>query len=70
MRLVEQGRADIPDHIAIHFDEIVSQVRFLLQDAATFRGVISPEALALLIEIRSAQNLCAAIGGLPRFAAI
>lgn len=70
LRLVEQGRADIPDHVAEHFDDIVSQVRLLLADTRALRGAISPEALALLLEIRGEERLKLAIGQLPRLNAI
>ena len=70
LRLVEQGRADIPDHVAHHFDEIVDQVRALLRDTHAVQHAISPEAIALLLKIRSEQRLRDAIGQLPRFNAI
>jgi hypothetical protein len=70
LRLVEQGHGNIPDHVADYFDEIVSQVRSMLQENGASRGVISPEALALLLEIRSEQHLRDVIGQLPRFNAI
>lgn len=70
LRLVEQGRADIPVDVAAHFDAIVEQVRALLLDARTHREAVSPEAIALLLEIRSEENLRKAIGELPRLNAI
>ncbi len=70
LRLIEQGRADIPDHVAHHFDDIVDQVRALLRDRHGVRHAISPEAIALLLEIRSKERLRDAIGELPCFNAI
>lgn len=65
LRLVEQGRADIPTDVAHHFDLIIEQVRLLLRDAQAVKGFISPEAIALLLEIRAEPDLRDAIGKLP-----
>lgn len=70
LRLVEQGRADIPADVTQHFDEIISQVRQLLIDRRAMAGAISPEAIALLLEIRSEQRLKELIGALPTLSAI
>lgn len=70
LRLVEQGRDDIPRDVAEHFDIIVRQVRALLNDVHALHEVISPEAIALLLEIRSESDLRQTIGELPQLRAI
>jgi hypothetical protein len=70
LRLVEQGRSDIPHDVAEQFDIIIRQVRALLLNAEALREVISPEAIALLLEIRGEQDLERTIGDLPQLNAI
>lgn len=70
LRLVEQGRTDIPAPVAHHFDQIIEEVRALLQNAHAGQTAISPEAIALLLEIRSEQHLRDTIKELPRLVAI
>ena len=65
LRLVEQGSVDIPTDVAHNFDQIIEQVRVLLHDAQAVKGFISPEAIALLLEIRSEPDLRDLIGALP-----
>jgi hypothetical protein len=70
LRLVEQGRSDIPADAARHFDDIISQVRALLQDSYSHSSPISPEVVELILEIRATEGLRNAIDSLPKLNAI
>lgn len=70
LRLVEQRRADIPADLEEYFNGIVDQVRSLLENAPRQPGAISPEAIALLLEIRAMADLRATIENLPGLRAI
>lgn len=69
LRLVEQGRADIPRDVAVQFDDIVNQVRALLH-TRELRMAIAPEAIALLLEIRGQHDLEKSIDELPKLNSI
>ncbi|MBR2535740.1 MAG: hypothetical protein IKE66_06670 [Hyphomicrobium sp.] len=70
LRLVEQQRVDIPPDLEEYFNAIVEQVRTLLEGAPRQPGAISPEAIALLLEIRAVGDLRTTIETLPGLRAI
>jgi hypothetical protein len=61
LRLVEQGRADIPAQLATYFDTVLKQALLLAKDPTAVSGKILPESIQLALELKKVSILRSAV---------